>query len=308
MNQFTNHPLYRIHNIDSAMSSLWEFYKKKFFGLFIISIVMALISQYMSKMIDMTELQTVTDPEKILLIMKDYIWPMILISVTSLFFSTILHYYVLFNPIDEGNNVIRCAVKSLRYFIPYLIIVILLAFFGSFALFLGLIALIIGIFFAALYILTIYLFILPVMMVEGPIIANTISRTFKLTHRNFWPNMGWTAVFIILMLVVSIIMSGLVFLPFTGSFMKIFSNPEDTTTLVQLASNPIYIVLNALVSAVIYPALPIFACILYFNGRAREDQQVSWEPPKDENEGKVRVEDLYAKPLSEENQEKPENS
>ncbi len=297
MDQISNHPLYRVHNIDSAMTSLWDFYKKKFTGLFIISLVMALISQYLSAKIDLSELQTLTDPQELLLKMKDFIWPMIIISVISLFFSTILHYYVIYNPLDEENNIVRCAVKSLRYFIPYLIIMILFAFFGSFALFLGLIALIIGIFFAALYVMTIYLFILPVMIIEGPIIAHTIGRIFTLAHRRFWPNIGWTAVFVLILLVVSVIMSGLVLLPFTGSFMKVFTNPEDTSAMLELASNPIYIILNAVVSALIYPFLPIFACILYFNGRALEDQKVSLVPPTDENDVKVKVEDLYSKPL-----------
>lgn len=297
MDQISNHPLYKVHNIDSAMTSLWDFYKKKFAGLFIISLVMALISQYLSLKIDLSELQTITDPQDILLKMKDFIWPMIIISVISLFFSTILHYYVIYNPLDEDNNIVRCAVKSLRYFIPYLIIMVLFAFFGSFALFLGLVALIIGIFFAALYVMTIYLFILPVMMIEGPIIAHTISRIFTLAHRKFWSNIGWTAVFVLILLVVSVIMSGLVLLPFTGSFMKVFTNPEDTSAMLELASNPIYIILNAVVSALVYPFLPIFACILYFNGRALEDQKVSLVPPTDENDLKVKVEDLYAKPL-----------
>ena len=48
MDQFSSHPLYRRHNIDSAMSSLWEFYKKKFLSLFVISLVMSLVIQYAS--------------------------------------------------------------------------------------------------------------------------------------------------------------------------------------------------------------------------------------------------------------------
>ena len=42
MDQFRNHPLYQIHNIDSAMNSLWGFYKKNFLVLFITSFVMSL--------------------------------------------------------------------------------------------------------------------------------------------------------------------------------------------------------------------------------------------------------------------------
>ncbi len=307
MDQISNHPLYKIHNIDSAISSLWDFYKKKFAGLFIISLVMALIAQYFSATIDISELQSITDPEEMVRKMKEFIWPMVSISVISLFFSTIIHYYVIYNPLDTESNIFRSIVKSLKYFIPYLIIMILLAFFGSFALLLGIVALIIGVFFAALYVMVLYLFILPVMMVEGPIIAHTIVRTFTLTHRNFWANMGWTAVFVLILLVISVMLSGLVLLPFTGSFLKVFTDPEKSSAIIELASNPVYIIINSIVSALIYPALPIFAVILYFNGRAREEQQVTWEPPKDHNDGKVKVEDLYSRPIPEESDDKPEN-
>jgi hypothetical protein len=307
MDQISNHPLYKIHNIDSAISSLWDFYKKKFAGLFIISLVMALITQYFSTTIDISELQSITDPEEMLIKMKEFIWPMVLISIISLFFSTIIHYYVIYNPLDTENSIFRSFVKSMRYFIPYVIIMILLAFFGSFALLLGIIALVIGVFFAALYVMVLYLFILPVMIVEGPIIAHTIVRTFTLAHRSFWANMGWTAVIVLILLVISVMMSGLVLLPFTGTFIKVFSDPGQTSAITELASNPIYIIINAIVSALIYPALPIFAVILYFNGRAREEQKVAWEPPKDDNNGKVKVEDLYSRPIPEESGDRKED-
>jgi hypothetical protein len=185
---------------------------------------------------------------------------------------------------------------------------VLLAFFGSAALFLGLVVLIIGALFSALYVLTIYLFILPVMMVEGPNIGNTISRTMALVHRNFWSNLGWTAVMILIVLVVSVVLSGLILLPFTGSFMKVFSDPENANALLDLSANPVYILLSAVVNALVFPLLPIFACIIYFNGCAREDQAVAADnyPEKDEDE-KVKVEDLYAKPLPENNTDEPEN-
>jgi len=305
MNQINSHPLYKIHNIDTAISSLWEFYKKKFFGLFAVSIVLAFTSQYLSTMIDISELQAITDPQELLLKMRDFLWPVILISVVSLFFSTIMHYYVLYNPLDAENNLLSCAIKSLRFFVPYLILMILFVFFGSFALLLGLVVLVIGILFAALYLFTFYLFILPVMMVEGPSIANTIGRTFSLVHRRFWPNIGWTAVFILIMLVISVMMSGLVLLPFTGSFMKGFVNPGNASSLADITARPLYIILNAIISALVYPAMPIFACILYLNGRAREESLASSEIPKDDNEGKVRIEDLYSGPSKEDEPGRP---
>lgn len=305
MAEITGHPLYRIHTIDSAMNSLWEFYKKKFPVLFIISLIVSLLTQYISTRINFTELQTITDPQEMLLRMREYVVPMLLITVLNLFFTTVIHYYVIYNPLSPENTPIRCSINSLSYFLPYLVIIILLAFFGSILLVLGLAALIVGAFLAALYILTIYMFILPVMMVEGPNIGNTITRTIRLSHRNFWSNAGWTAVFLVIIIVISVIFSGLILLPFTGSFMKVFSNPEEAAAIPELTSNPAYIILTSVVNAFVFPLLPIFASILYFNGRAREDQAAE-EETYNGPDNKVKVEDLYAKPLPEEDPEKNE--
>jgi hypothetical protein len=53
--------------------------------------------------------------------------------------------------------------------------------------------------------------------------------------------------------------------------------------------------------------MPIFACILYFNGRSGEEQPVTPVSDYSPTDGKVRVEDLYAKPFSEDHPENPEN-
>ena len=272
MDQFSSHPLFKKYTLDTAMGTMWEFYRKKFIPLFLIGFVMALITQYTSTLINFKELQSITDPEEMLLKLREYIWPMILVSVQSLLFFTILQYYVIYNPVSPENNVPRSTLKSFRYFVPYLIIMILFAFVGSFVLLIGVLALIVGVFFAALYLATIYFFILPVMIAEGPSIANTISRTMRLAHRKFWTNLGWTSVFVLIILVSSIVLSGLVLLPFTGSFLKVITNPENVTPLMNVASNPFYIILSGLVSALLYPFFPIFSAILYFNGRAREQQ------------------------------------
>lgn len=304
MEPITSHPLYKAHTIDSAMNSLWEFYTKKFIVLFLVSFVMGLIIQYLSSLIkiDLADYQSLKI-EDMMLKIREFMWPMIIVSVLSLVFTTILHSYVIFNPLDSQNNIFGCILKSFRYLIPYLLIIIMLAIAGSFALFLGLIVVIIGALFAGIYIMTIYLFILPVMMVEGPNIANTIVRTMKLAHRDFWSNIGWTAVFVIIVLVVTMIMSGLILLPFTGSFFSAVKNPEAAAEVMNFTSKPLYIILSAALNGLTMPLLPIFACILYFNGRARDDHQLSDRPEENEYPGKVRVEDLYAKPLPEEDKD-----
>ena len=301
MEPINTHPLYKAHTIDSAMNSLWEFYTKRFLVLFLTSFAMGLIVQYLSSLIkiDLADYQSFNMDEMMLKI-KEFMWPMLLVSIVSLLFTTILHYYVIVNPLDSSNNIFTCTVKSLRYFIPYLLVIIMLAFVGSFALFLGLIMLVIGALFAAVYIMTLYLFILPIMMVEGPNIAATIGRTVKLAHRGFWSNIGWTAIFVIILLVITTVLSGIILLPFTGTFFSAVTNPEEAPNVLEITSRPLYIILSALLNGLTLPLMPIFACILYFNGRAREDQHVTDQHYEDDNNGKVRVEDLYAKPLPEE--------
>lgn len=298
MEAFKNHPLYRVHDIDSVMSSLWDFYKKKFVVLFIASFIMSLCVKLLSLNYDLAELQSMTDPMVILEKMKDLILPMLLMLVANLVFSMILQYYVIYSPVDDNVNIFNSIYKSLKYFFPYLAILILFAFFGSFAIMLGLLAVIIGVFFSLLYLMTIFMFILPILMVEGNNIANGITRTVRLAHKGFWSNIGWTTVFILILLVISVVASAIVALPFTGSFLKMIANPGEAGELINYMYNPVFIILSSLVNALTFPLMAIFSTLLYFNGRAKEDgAQVtrpdSYDPPK------VTVEDLYAKPRGE---------
>ena len=144
MDQFSNHPLYRKHNIDSVMSSLWEFYKNKFLSLFLMSLVMSLAMQYASSLVNMKELSAISDPMVLLEKIKDFLIPILIISLINLLFTTILQYYVLFNPVSNENTVFVSIVKSLKYFIPYIIIMVLLAFAGTIAIILGVFVLIVG--------------------------------------------------------------------------------------------------------------------------------------------------------------------
>jgi hypothetical protein len=267
---------------------------------------MTFVIQYASTFVNIKEIQTVTDPMIRLEMLKDYIVPVLIILLVNLLSITILQYYIIYSPLKSEDNIYATLLKSLKYYIPYLIIMVLLAFAGSIAIVLGILALVIGVFFSILYIITLYLFILPIMMVEGPNIANTISRTITLAHRNFWSNIGWVAVFLIILIVVSVIFSGIILLPFTGNFVKTIMNPEDASTLVDMTTNPFFIILSAVANALTLPLMPIFACILFFNGKAGEEQGKSVAPVNRENE-KVRVEDLYAKPYTDNHPENPEN-
>jgi hypothetical protein len=270
---------------------------------------MSLVIQFVSAstLQNFKELQSITDPLLLLEEMKSYIGPILILALINILFTTMLQYYVIYNPLDKENNIIAAPIRSIKYFIPYLIILVLLAFLGSFAILLGLVVLIIGVFFSILYLMTLYLFILPILMVEGPNIGNTISRTFTLTHRNFWSNIGWVAVLIIIMIIVSVILSAVILLPFSGSFLRTIINPAEASEFIDMTTKPVFIILSAVSSAITLPVMPIFACILYFNARAREDQAqiATADYPDNRN---VSVDDLYAKPYSDEKDENQEST
>jgi hypothetical protein len=290
------------------MTSLWEFYKRRFLSLFIISLVMSLVIQFASTpLVDFKSLTANTDPMVMIEKFRSLIVPFLIISLINLLFSTILQYYIIYNPLGKENNIFVAALKSMKYFIPYIIVLILLVFAGSIAIVLGFFALIIGAFFALIYVITLYLFILPVMMVENVNIGTTISRIFRLVHKNFWGNIGWVAVFVIILIVISVIFSAIILLPFTGDFLKTLTNAQDGANLVDNATSPLFIILSALVSALTLPLMPIFACILYFNGKATEEQN-QLVTPADPDNNRVRVEDLYAKPYSDDHPENPEKN
>jgi hypothetical protein len=306
MLQISNHPLYKKHNIDSAMGSLWAFYKSRFLPLFLISFVMSLIIQYGSTFFNIKELQTITDPMVLLERLKNYIVPLMIICVVTLFFSTILHYYILQKPVDSSKNIFISVFESLKYFIPYLIILIILAFFGSIVIALGLIVFIIGVIFSVIYLMMVSFFILPVMMTEGINIGNTIIRTIRLSHRNFWNNIGWSSVFLILLIVISFVLSSIIMIPFTGSFIKTIFNPGNAGNILDVTKNPVFIILSAAVNALTLPLIPIFGFIIYFNGISREE--VIKVPSYGDYDYKVSVEDLYAKPVQEEKEEEKQEN
>jgi len=109
-----------------------------------------------------------------------------------------------------------------------------------------------------------------------------------------------------MLIVISVLLSGIILLPFSGNFLKALSDPQNAATAAELASNPLYIILSAIVSALTFPLLPVFACILYFRAKAEEDKSFYNSPHTDEddNQDRIRIEDLYAKPELDNNTDK----
>jgi hypothetical protein len=298
MDNLKNHPFYREHTLDSVMNSLLNFYKSRFLALFLSSFVFSLATQFVASTINLNEIQGITDLHEVLDKFRQLIPEFAGIMAISILVTVLLHYYIIHSPVDSNITILNSFSKSLKYFLPYLAVILVLAVAGAVAMVLGLLIFIIGIFFAMLYIMTLSLFILPVLILEDTNIPDAISRVFTLAHRRFWYNIGWVAVFLIIIIVISIVGSAIIMIPFTGSFLKEAMNPGEAGTIMSISSNPVYILLTSLFSALYLPVMPLLGSILYFNGKAREDNVPASDAGNEPY--KVRVEDLYAKPLPDE--------
>lgn len=291
MQNYQNHPLAGAEDLDSAMTKLWAFYKQYFVGLYIISLILGLLTAVLGATLDLSAIQSTTDPEAMLALMKDMIVPYTLIMAISIVFAVLLHAWVLERPMEKENALMTALKTGLQALIPYLIVVIVLAMAAVVLTGVGLVLLVLPGLFAIFYMLTVGIFALPVTLTESRNAATVISRSFRLTHKNFWPNMAWVIVVALLVIIISLMISGLIMLPFTGSFIRSLTNPEEASALLEMAKNPLYIALSSLASALVTPVFPILAFILYFRNNAGALAPAAEE----EDDNRVKVEDLYPK-------------
>ena len=306
MNDFSKHPLYGAHTIDTAMNSLWSFYKNNFVMLFLMSLVMASILQYaMMSLVDIQALQVETDINVLMEKFSEQMGGLGIIVLANFLFTVIIQTYIMFSPLDEDVSMVDLTIKALRYSIPYVIILIFFSAFAGIAIVLGLFAFVIGAIFAVIYVIMLYLFILPVMMAEKADIGYTIGRVAGMAHKKFWSNYAFVAVFIGLFLIISFMASILILAPFTGDFLASIFNPDGAANVADITQKPLYIVLSVIVNAIMLPFIPILSALIYFSAKAREENQTHDYIRIEET--RVTVEDLYAKPYSDNHPDNPEN-
>ncbi len=289
MNNYQNHPLSGAFDLDSAMARLWAFYKKYFLGLYIISVVMGLFSSLITSGLDLAALQSTTDPNEMLKMMKGMAGPYALLMLVSMVSFIVLHAWVLEKPLGEPGFIATVLKKSLVALVPCLVVMIILTIVTTVLTTIGLVLLVLPGLFALFYMFTVLLFAMPLILTESRNPVTVVKRSFRLAHSHLWPNMGWVVVIALLLIVASLLIAALNMLPFTGSFIKSLTNPEEASAMLEMSRNPLYIAISALTTALVTPVLPIMAFILYF--RNRGDEVIS-EITTD-GEQAVRVEDLY---------------
>lgn len=288
MEKYTVHPLKGATDLDSSMNMLWAFYRKHFMVLYSISVLAALASSFITSDIDLAALQSTKDPMEMLAIYKEMAVPYLLLLLVSVVFSIIMNAFILDKPVEDHYSFIGSLKKSAVALFPYLCAIIIIGFTGVLLISLGLVMLVLPGIFAAFYLLTVYFFTVPVVLIESRNPGYIVTRSIQLTHRNFWPNMGWASVTILIVLIIAVVISTLSALPFTGTLIKSISDPAVSTVVTK---NPAYIILSSLTGALVTPVIPIMSFILYFRNADGTRQVITTE----NEEGRVRVEDLYPK-------------
>lgn len=291
MKNYQNHPLAGAVDLDSAFNKMWSFYKKYFIGMYIISVAGSLLSLIFMADIDMASLQEVSsDPQLVLEKMKSMAGPYALTMLVTMLLMVVLHTWVLDRPADEPGFASTLLKKMIVTLLPYLVAIIILMVLTVILTSIGIVLLVLPGLFALAYMTTVMIFAMPVTLLETHSPIEIITRSFRLMHRNLWPNMGWLVILALIMVVTAMLLSTLTMLPFTGSFIRSISNPGEATAMLEMSRNPLYIGLNALTGALVRPLMPILAFILYFRNRGEETAETEITT---DTHATVRVEDLY---------------
>ena len=275
------HSLYKAMEVDSILANIFNIYLKKFWILFAFSFIGVFIIQMIFYYLGFFELMQIDDPEELLRTFSLLFKKVGIVSISSVVIYGILNSFLvsyLFNSdLDPKANAGEFFIESISkysvHMIFFLMLTILIFIAGAFV---GILALIIGLFVAMLYLGTVFMIGGAIVVAEEKNAIDTIGRCFNLTHKDFWPALGTFVLFILIMILISIVMSALVSIPFVIMF---FENFRETGSILEAFSIQNYdigiwaVVISSITSAITYPLYAILSVVLYLKLKFTEDQK-----------------------------------
>jgi hypothetical protein len=281
MIDLTKHSLYKPMEVDSMLSATFTIYFKKFLTMFIYSFVAVFIIQLIVYYLGFMDLYTVSDPDELLRNMPEIFKKMGIILAFSFiiygFLNAFLVNYLIKSDLNPDTVVGEIFAESVKKFSVHMIFFLILSAIIIFVgVFIGVFAIIIGIFVAMAYLGTIMMSGGAILVAEEKNAIETVSRAFSLTHKDFWSALGTVVLFVLIMLLVSIIMTALIAIPFVIMF---FGNLNETSSILEAFDLKMYdigiwsVVLNSIVAAITYPLYATLSVVLYFKLKYTEDQK-----------------------------------
>ncbi len=280
MENYQNHPLYQPMDFEALFTQTFQIYKKHFGWLFLYSflgIVIMSMLFFATNLKDFITYDFVYNPDQVAgLLGKLFLFLIVLYIGYSLLYLFI-HYYIIYQYIEPEKSHSTLFIEAMkRYALPYLLIILILSIILTISMTIGLFLLIVGMFVAMLYFGTIFLPVTPILIVEKEDPITTINRCFKLGHLDFWPTLGALLVMFILVMVASMILSAITMAPFSIDMIKLL-NPNTALEMMESGESmlsfmtPGFVLVSSLVNAITFPIIPIFAVLVYFKLKYRED-------------------------------------
>jgi len=286
MENYQNHPLYQPMDFEALFTQTFQIYKKHFGWLFLYSfsgILLMSMLLFATNLKDVFTYDFIYNPEQVAgLLGKLFLFLIVLYIGYSLLYLFI-HYYIIYQYIEPEKSHSTLFLEAMKKFaLPYLLIILIVSIILTISMTIGLFLLIVGMFLALLYFGTIFLPVTPILIVEKEDPITTISRCFKLGHLDFWPTLGALIVISILLMVASMILSAITMAPFSMDAFKLL-NPNTVLEMIESGESllsfmtPGFVLVSSIASAITFPVIPIFAVLVFFKLKYKEDQKQAME-------------------------------
>jgi len=284
MESIKNHSLYQNHDFDTAFSTLYRVYKKNFLPLFLFSLAGMLMVYLFAFILGPYQIPSKAIPDPGPEDIAHFLKLFSLILVVGLLVYTFIYLGILYlvyrQQDDDTRNAWSIFAEAARkYYFRFLLLVVLVSLVFIVGSVIGLLIFFVGTLLAMAY-LGVSLYVAgPALIVENASPGDAIWRSFTLTHKDFWVSLGLVIVLFVITLVIQFVLMAIVSLP--GAIVFIFQvaseggasgwlSPDISSFWTSFGG--IGIILNSAVSALVMPLMPIFAMILYYRLRYRENE------------------------------------
>ncbi len=275
-------PFYQQTTLELIFNNTVEIYRKFFGWLFFYSFLFLLLMNVVSGSLiadKFQNLEQIADhPELITGIFSSLGKYLFVFWLAYSLYYLFLHYFIIVKYLEpEKSHGVMFMDILKKYYLKYLIITLLASMIIGLGTMIGILALIIGSVVAAIFLGVCLVPITPILIVEETGIWETIKRSFRLVLKDFWQILGFLIIFYLIYMLFSLIFGAIAMAPYAGGFFFNMLHPaEDTsaaTNSFQLLNQPVYLILNSLLTALITPLVPVFTVLIYFHLKFKEDQE-----------------------------------
>lgn len=282
------HSLYKPMEVDSAIFTVFKIYSKNFVSLYLSSFIAVFALQLFIYEFGFYELIQTVNPEEIQNNLGSFMNTIFMFMIGSVVVYGLLNSFIInylyTRDFDKNitvssilsESVKKYAVHMIFFFIVTMLILILgMAF--------GVIFFIVGAFIAAAYLGTTLISGSALVVVEQKNALEAIGRSFSLAHKDFWPTLGSLVLFILIIILISLVLSAIVSIPYALMFIDNWSESGNLFELFNSDMQEIGIwsvVINSLVSALTYPLFSILSLVLYVKLKYVEDQKIHLDIPR----------------------------